>query len=59
VWQNFVFEGKSSSFAVNKILENHQASQQRLKLKWQKMKPSSKRARLALFKKEVIQRFKK
>lgn len=58
-WQTYVFEGRSSGFAISKILDSHLATQQRLRLKWQKMKPSSKRARLALFKKEVIRRFDK
>ena len=35
LWQINVFEGKSSGFAIKKIMEDRVSSEQRLKLKWQ------------------------
>ena len=34
VWLAHVFEGKSSSFAITRILESNYSTQNRLKLKW-------------------------
>lgn len=57
LWYLHVFDGKSSGFAIKRILDSQMGIQQRLKLKWQRMKPTSKRQRLALFKKKMAEKY--
>ena len=59
LWEIHVFQGDSSGFALKRIIEEQSYAQSRLKLKWQKMKPSNRRQRFAAFKEKMVKKIEK